>query len=225
MTDTNHPFDALLSFAGDFFHPESSPDSIDELKEQCALPEDRQWPKTRRFKFEMKEVLLGHRDGLRRDELGDEAAFGDGTDELFLSRVWTECFPNEPLPGVPNGPFDALLRVLHCYYTDPDPDPEGNYGDRAILKRHLALPAEQQTPILRGVKPDLTKVLTGDTDGMPKGGIYRRAPYWEPDDLSFARALWTDLFPHDPVPGEEDRGPAGQRHDLTPPRTRPPQRS
>lgn len=144
-----------------------------------------------------------------------EADYADGGPRMFLRRVWAQCFPAEPIPGGPDGPFDALLTVTYIYFASPD-DAEDNYGHRGQLRRQLAGPEQDVSPLLRAIKPDLAKVIVGDIGDQPANLLRREATYTDADDQAFARRMWAYLFPVDPTPGEEAAGPAGERADLTP---------
>jgi hypothetical protein len=47
---------------------------------------------------ELRRVLVGDRDELPKDAIFKACYYDDGSEEKFLKRLWSELFPNEPLP-------------------------------------------------------------------------------------------------------------------------------
>lgn len=215
--DPSKPFETLLSYS-ETFHPEVPFDILDDLKEGLSVPEEDLPSEARTFKRELRQVL-SDRDGAGLDdrEVWDRVHHGDGSLFRFLRRMWVECFPDEPIPGDPLRPFDAVLTIGYLYYDNAS-DPDDNPGHPERLKEQLARRPTAQGAVLRALKPDLARIIAGITEGMDSRELARTVAGVprDPDQPGIARALWFDLFPDDPIPGEEHLGPAGTRNDLWP---------
>lgn len=98
VTDADRPFATLLSYARTYLHPEVYNDAIDDLRYLTSRPESRQDPDTRRFKAELRRVIIGDTAGLPAKALSDAAEYDDGDLYTFARRLWRELFPDEPLP-------------------------------------------------------------------------------------------------------------------------------
>lgn len=98
VAEPDQPFATLLSYARTYLHPEVYNDAFDDLRYLVGLPEERQDPDTRRFKAELRLVILGRTEGLPPGALSEAAEYDDGDQDAFVRRVWRELFPGEPLP-------------------------------------------------------------------------------------------------------------------------------
>ena len=98
VAGSDHRFATLLSYARTYLHPEVYNDAIDDLRYLLRQPEERQDPDTRRFKAELRMVILGQTEGLAPGALSEAAEYDDGDQDAFVRRLWRELFPNEPLP-------------------------------------------------------------------------------------------------------------------------------
>jgi hypothetical protein len=98
VAGSDRRFATLLSYARTYLHPEVYNDAIDDLRYLLRLPEDRQDPDTRRFKAELRMVILGQTEGLPPSALSEAAEYDDGDQDTFVRRLWRDLFPDEPLP-------------------------------------------------------------------------------------------------------------------------------
>lgn len=98
VAEPGRPFATLLSYARTYLHPEVYNDAIDDLRYLVGLPEEQQDPDTRRFKAELRLVILGQTDGLPPGALSEAAEYDDGDQDAYVRRLWRELFPGEPLP-------------------------------------------------------------------------------------------------------------------------------
>ncbi|MBM7791378.1 hypothetical protein [Tenggerimyces flavus] len=104
VRDRDRPFGTLLSYCGTYLHPEVYYSGMRSLVYACNLPEDEQHPDTKQFLVELERVIVGDAEGLAEDALFKAAEYDDGSDEAFVTRVWTEIFPGKPLPTRDLGP-------------------------------------------------------------------------------------------------------------------------
>lgn len=98
VRDRDEPFGTLLSYCRTYLHPEIYYDNFETLKYACSLPEEEQNVDTKQFKVELRRVAAGDREGLPDGALSKAAEYDDGSEEKFVRRLWTEVFPDEPLP-------------------------------------------------------------------------------------------------------------------------------
>lgn len=96
LDDPTVPFGTLLTIASNYCNPED-PDAYDSLLRQARNRPDHE--KIQRLKAEMRSVLEGDTEGLHPDALFSAASYSDGSDVEFLRRLWTDLFPQEPMPG------------------------------------------------------------------------------------------------------------------------------
>ena len=89
------PFALLLRKVETYCHPEASDDAYDELKEFVHMPDHD--PVFDRFKEQLTEAIRDPSQ-IPEDALFHAAQYSDGTDEKFLSRLWHDLYPDEPLP-------------------------------------------------------------------------------------------------------------------------------
>lgn len=97
-TDPDSPFSTLLSMCNSWLYPEN-PDpeaAYEEFKELIRNNPDS--PRLQKFKAEMRRVLEGDTEGLHPKALFYAASYDDGSDEAFLTRLWTDLYPDEPVP-------------------------------------------------------------------------------------------------------------------------------
>lgn len=92
------PFGTLLSHCRTYIHPEVYYDNFETLKYACGFPEGEMDEITKQFKDELRRVIVGDRDELAKGALSKAAEYDDGSEEKFVKRLWTELFPDEPLP-------------------------------------------------------------------------------------------------------------------------------
>ena len=98
VRDGDKPFGTLLSYCGTYLHPDVYYDGIEDLKLQCSKADADLAPETKQFKSELRRVIVGDRDELPKDALFKACYYEDGSEEAFVTRLWTELFPDEPLP-------------------------------------------------------------------------------------------------------------------------------
>ncbi len=98
VKNRDEPFATLVSYAGKFFNPETTPRHINILRTAVHRPIGDQNIDARTFVEELRRALSGDTEGLPEDALFDVTHYADGDDEAFLKRVWEEIFPEEPLP-------------------------------------------------------------------------------------------------------------------------------
>jgi len=95
----------------------------------------------------------------------------------------------------PDRPFATLLSYARTYLH-----PEV-YNDAIEDLRHLTRrPDDRQDPDTLRFKAELRRVIVGDTDGLPDGALSEAAEYDDGSQDAFARRLWLELFPDDPLP-------------------------
>lgn len=89
------PFATLLSIIETYCHPEAYDEAYDDFKEVVRLPDPG--PVFTRFKDELRQAI---RDPGRLPDgaLFRAAVFADGSDEKFLTRLWRDLYPDEPVP-------------------------------------------------------------------------------------------------------------------------------
>lgn len=97
LDDSDAPFATLLRVVGTYCHPEAGPDAYDDLITLARTRDDDE--EMRRFKDELRRVLAGDRTGLHPDALFAATAYGDGSDDAFLRRLWRDLYPSEPVPA------------------------------------------------------------------------------------------------------------------------------
>jgi hypothetical protein len=96
VRDGEKPFGTLLSHLGTYVHPEVHYKNFPVLKQACGRPVLS--AVTMRFKDELRQVIVGDRDELPEGAIAKAAEYDDGSEEAFVKRLWTELFPDEPLP-------------------------------------------------------------------------------------------------------------------------------
>jgi hypothetical protein len=98
VRDRDKPFATLLSYCGTYLHPDVYYGGLEQLKYACSLPEEEQNIDTKQFIAELRRVIVGDRDELPKDAIFKACYYDDGSEEKFVKRLWSELFPNEPLP-------------------------------------------------------------------------------------------------------------------------------
>lgn len=93
----------------------------------------------------------------------------------------------------PDAPFRTLLCVVGTY-CHPEAGPDA-HGDLVRLARTRPDDTE-----MRVFKDELRRVLTGDTEGLHPDAMFTAACYGDGTDHAFARRLWQQLYPGEPVP-------------------------
>lgn len=93
------PFETLLRTVDLYCHPEAGDYAYEDLKRraQSAAADDVEM---RQFRSELSRLLQGDREGLKPFALATAAEYDDGTDDAFLRRLWTDLYPDEPVPSV-----------------------------------------------------------------------------------------------------------------------------
>jgi hypothetical protein len=98
--DKDAPFAFFVGIVNAYCHPETGADEQD-LVEWVHRPDPSQ--KTTRFKDEFRRLLSGELDQLPKGALGTAAEYEDGSDEVFLRRLWHEIYGDEPVtPAAPS---------------------------------------------------------------------------------------------------------------------------
>ncbi len=94
----------------------------------------------------------------------------------------------------PDAPFAELLRAVegHCH---PEAYEEA-YDDLIRIVRN-----PKGGEGARRFKEQLIAALR-DPSAIPKDALFRAAEYSDGSDEKFLRRLWRDLYPDEPVPGE-----------------------
>lgn len=96
LDDDDAPFTTLLRVVGTYCHPEAGGDAYDDLVLLAQRGDADE--EMRQFKVELRRALSGDVEDLHPDALFAAAAYGDGTDEAFLRRLWHDLYPREPVP-------------------------------------------------------------------------------------------------------------------------------
>ena len=92
--DPNSPFAFFLTVIDTYLHPESAYD-VGDLAEWLREGEPQE--EIIRFKNEFRRLLSGDLDKLPDYALFTAAEFDDGSDEVFLRRLWHELYGDEPV--------------------------------------------------------------------------------------------------------------------------------
>lgn len=90
------PFYDLLSILSSALHPEAAPQNYEDLKKATRTEPVPEWVTS--FKAQLARVLRGDTEGLHPDAILEAAFYEEDTDAEFLERVWSDLFPDEPLP-------------------------------------------------------------------------------------------------------------------------------
>lgn len=93
------PFATMLSTIDHYCHPEAHAEAFDELIELTRRPEPPDW--VRRFKEELRTAVSGNREGIHPQAISVAAEYDDGSDDAYLRRLWSELYPDEPIPAPP----------------------------------------------------------------------------------------------------------------------------
>jgi hypothetical protein len=97
--DRDAPFAFFVGIIATYLHPDSGM-TVDDLGEWLSDPEPTD--EMIRFKDEFRRLLSGEVDKLPEYALFTAAAYDDGSDEVFLRRLWHELYGDEPVqPGKP----------------------------------------------------------------------------------------------------------------------------
>jgi hypothetical protein len=98
--DKDAPFAFFVGIINAYCHPEAGGDAK-ELADWVHRPEAS--PKAGRFKDEFRRLLSGELDKLPEYALFTAAEYEDGSDEVFLRRLWHEIYGDEPVtPAAPS---------------------------------------------------------------------------------------------------------------------------
>lgn len=90
------PFVTLLRVVDTYLHPESHDGAFWELMALARQPEAPE--RIVHFKSELRTVLTGERTGLHPQALFTAAHYDDGSDEVYLCRLWRMLYPDEHTP-------------------------------------------------------------------------------------------------------------------------------
>jgi hypothetical protein len=91
-------------------------------------------------------------------------------------------------------PFKTLLTIVRTYCH-----PEAAEDAYETLIRRAG--KSDKYPEMVTFKDELRRVILGDTHGLPAGALGQAAAYEDGSQEKFARRLWGDLYPGEPVPG------------------------
>lgn len=96
LTDDDAPFATMLQVIDTYCNPDAGGALWDELAELARQPE----PPARiaRFKAELRSALEGRKTGLPPKAVFTAAMYDDGDEDVFLRRLWSELYPDEPVP-------------------------------------------------------------------------------------------------------------------------------
>ena len=86
------PFATLIRIATTYLHPEA--DELELLQERAK--DDDGDPEMRVFKAELRQAIA-HPAQLPGDELFNQVEYDDGSDEMFLRRLWRDLYGDEPV--------------------------------------------------------------------------------------------------------------------------------
>lgn len=98
LKDDSVPFATFLGVLQAYYHPEVRNENFELMSQRAELdsPDDAEWAT---FKTEFVQLLEGHREGLRPGAIDIAAGYDDfDTDDEFLTWLWRELYPDEPLP-------------------------------------------------------------------------------------------------------------------------------
>lgn len=101
LGDSDAPFATLLRVVDTYCNPAAHDEAYDELVELASRPTPTDEIAT--FKHQLRQVLSGDSEGLPPDALSTAAAYREASDEKFLRRLWSDLYPNEPVPTAPAG--------------------------------------------------------------------------------------------------------------------------
>jgi len=93
--DPDAPFATLLDLVETYCHPEAYDEAYDDFKVAVHLPERD--PIFDRFKEQLAEAIRDPSQ-VPVDALLRAAVYPDGSAEKFLTRLWRDLYPGEPLP-------------------------------------------------------------------------------------------------------------------------------
>jgi hypothetical protein len=97
------PFVTLIAVAATYLNPENY--DLDCLKELAKREDDEEM---RVFKRELRQALQDPGQ-LPGEELSESVEYSDGSDEVFLRRLWHDLYGDEPLEA-PRSLFDQDLE-------------------------------------------------------------------------------------------------------------------
>lgn len=146
----------------------------------------------------MRQAIVSDGGGLPDDELSRRSGYDDGSAHSFLRRAWIELFPTTPLPGEPTHAYAALYIILHGYY-----DIDFQYASPDDLKQLTARPEHEQGAYLRQFKAELRDVILGANPHDDPAFLKREIGYRDTDQQTFARRIWTEIYPNEPVPSAD----------------------
>lgn len=99
MTAMAQPYEhytALLKVLELYVAPGRGPEAYEELKTLAT----RVSPRSVAFKHELRRAITHDReaDGLQQGALHTAAGYDEPDDDAFLRRLWTDVYPDEPVP-------------------------------------------------------------------------------------------------------------------------------
>lgn len=98
LKDRSAPFATFLGIIQTYYHPEVRNESFDELVQLTRSGSDD--PQLLTFKAELIRLLKGDREGLHPAALTTATEYEEwDTDDEFLTWLWHELYPDEPVPG------------------------------------------------------------------------------------------------------------------------------
>jgi hypothetical protein len=89
-------------------------------------------------------------------------------------------------------PFKTLLTIVRTYLH---PEAAENAPELLVRRADMA----DRYPEMETFKEELRRVGLGDTEGLRPGALFHAAPFEEETDEAFARRLWGDLYPDEPL--------------------------
>lgn len=95
QSDPDAHWSTLLGVLETYCHPEIATGDGYERLQRLAKREDDE--EMRVFKEELREAILDPAQ-IPGDSLAWAVQYDDGSDEAFLTRVWRDLYPEEPLP-------------------------------------------------------------------------------------------------------------------------------
>lgn len=100
LEDETVPFASFLRTIQTFYHPEVRDDNFAELVQLARSGGGGE--KMAVFKRELGQLAGGQRDGLRPNAISVAAGYDEwATDDEFLTWLWKELYPGEPVPRTP----------------------------------------------------------------------------------------------------------------------------
>ena len=90
------PFAVLLDTVEAYCHPEAYDEAYDDLISRARNPQEDDL--IQRFKEQLRVALLDP-STLPENSLFRAVQYDDGSDEMFLRRLWRDLYPEEPVPS------------------------------------------------------------------------------------------------------------------------------